>query len=148
MDHRTVNYTTNENNTTRLKIYFFEDTFLDGESDAVLSGTKNGEQPAEGCFIATAAYGSYFEQHVKVLRDFRDNVLLKNILGKQFVKAYYHYSPSIATAIAQNEVAKTIIRVMLTPIVYFIKYPLYGLLVLLLFGVLRFEYVKRKGVLV
>ncbi|MCK5294647.1 MAG: hypothetical protein KAJ49_08350, partial [Arcobacteraceae bacterium] len=146
-DGRTVNYTSIENNTTRLKIYFFEDTFSDGESDSILSGVK-GNTPKEGCFIATAAYGSYFEKDVKVLRDFRDNILLTNIIGEEFVSLYYKYSPSIATTIAQNEFLKTIIRTLLTPIVYIIKYPLYSIFFILLLGVLRFEYLKRKGVLI
>ncbi len=146
-DGRTVNYTVQENNTTRLKVYFFEDTFSDGESDSILSGTKDGI-PKEGCFIATAAYGSYFQQHVKVLRDFRDNVLLTNDLGRYFVKMYYKYSPAIATQIATSEVEKSIVRIVLTPIVYIIKYPLYGLFLLLLLGFVRFWYSHKKGVVV
>jgi hypothetical protein len=38
-----------------------------------------------GCFIATAAYGSLVEPHVKILRDFRDRFLKTNIAGKSFV---------------------------------------------------------------
>ncbi len=144
MDHRTVNYTANENNTTRLKIYFFEDTFLDGESDSIYSG---GDAPTEGCFIATASYGSYFEPNVKVLRDFRDTVLLTNIVGKEFVELYYEYSPMIARNIANSEVSKVVVRVILTPIVYAIKYPLYSLLLILSILMFRIQFNKRKGVL-
>ena len=35
-----------------------------------------------GCFIATAAFGSPMELRVKVLREFRDNVLIKSKAGK------------------------------------------------------------------
>lgn len=148
MDHRTLNYTLEENTSKRLMIYFFEDTFLDGESDSVYSAGKDGVTPQEGCFIATAAYGSYFEKHVKVLRDFRDNILLTNSLGKRFVHTYYNYSPSVAGFIADNTIAKALVRVVLTPIVYTIKYPLYLLMGLIILLIARKEYNKKRGVIV
>ena len=104
--------------------------------------------PQEGCFIATAAYGSYFEKHVKVLRDFRDNILLTNSLGKRFVHTYYNYSPSVAGFIADNTIAKALVRVVLTPIVYTIKYPLYLLMGLIILLIARKEYNKKRGVIV
>jgi len=42
-----------------------------------------------GCFIATAAYGSLMEPHVKILRDFRDRFLLGNTLGDRIIRFYY-----------------------------------------------------------
>lgn len=76
-----------------------------------------------GCFIATAAYGSDLDLHVKVLRDFRDNYLLTNPFGKAFVAFYYGTSPPIAEYISKNEVLKIATRWALTPLVYVIKYP-------------------------
>jgi hypothetical protein len=70
-----------------------------------------------GCFIATAAYGSKMEPHVKLLRDFRDKFLLNNSLGKGFIRSYYTYSPPIADFIAKHDNLKTIVRVSLLPIV-------------------------------
>lgn len=72
-----------------------------------------------GCFIATAAYGSYLHPFVKILRSFRDEFLLTNYLGKQFVKLYYHYSPPLADWLAQHEVAKMIARILLIPLIIF-----------------------------
>ena len=116
-DGSTVNYT----DANELKVYFLSKSFTDGSSDALYS-VADESQVNEGCFIATAAYGSYFEKHVKVLRDFRDKVLLKFSLGKEFVRLYYKYSPPIAKKIAKSEIAKSIIRITLTPVVYMIKY--------------------------
>ena len=44
-----------------------------------------------GCFIATAAYGSHMESHVKILRDFRDRSLLTDSISN--MDFYYAFSP-------------------------------------------------------
>lgn len=74
-----------------------------------------------GCFIATAAYGSYLDPHVKVLRNFRDEVLLQSRLGTAFVKFYYKHSPPIADYIAQHESLRTLFRLLLTPVILLVK---------------------------
>lgn len=68
------------------------------------------------CFIATAAYGSYQEAHVKVLRQFRDRYLLTNAAGKSFVDFYYRHSPAIAGVIAENSVLRAAARIALAPL--------------------------------
>ncbi|GEM_PF-5758678 len=44
---------------------------------------------AGACFVATAVYTDQNCLEVKVLRDFRDNVLMNNPLGRAFVDFYY-----------------------------------------------------------
>ena len=136
LDNSAINYTIeNENSSKELKVYFYGKTLLDADSVATLKivdGSVN-----EGCFIATAAYGSYFQAHVKTLRDFRDNYLLTNELGTEFVTFYYKYSPPIAKVIAQNEFMKFIVRVVLTPVVYMITYPISLLFIIVLFMMYR-----------
>ncbi|UCD90476.1 MAG: hypothetical protein JSW04_03275, partial [Desulfobacterales bacterium] len=70
-----------------------------------------------GCFIATAAYGSMMEPHLKILCDFRDRFILGNTIGKGFVRLYYTYSPAIADFIAKHESLRAIVRVSLLPVV-------------------------------
>lgn len=92
----------------------------EGTNIAPASGGGGGG----GCFIATAAYGSYLDPHVMVLRHFRDDVLLQNELGTAFVKFYYKHSPPIADFIAQHDTLRMLLRFVLTPVIFAVKYPL------------------------
>jgi len=74
---------------------------------------------AGNCFIATAAFGSYFDPSVKILRDFRDNFLFTSHVGQSFVNWYYKVSPPIADFIRTREIMKTIVRIILLPAVGF-----------------------------
>lgn len=97
-----------------------------------------------GCFIATAAYGSYMEPHVAVLRTFRDKHLLTNDIGRSLVDFYYRTSPPIAEYIAQHSFLRLIGRLLLTPVVYGIKYPsllIIGNIIIMLIAAL---YVARR----
>ncbi|HHT64444.1 MAG TPA: hypothetical protein GXZ75_12280 [Clostridia bacterium] len=98
----------------------------------------------EGCFIATAAYGSYLDAHVQVLRDFRDDVLLETSWGKAFVAWYYRNSPPIAALIAENEPLRLAVRAVLTPVVFVIKYPISSSVILLLVMILISFIMRRK----
>jgi len=66
-----------------------------------------------GCFIATAVYGSPFASEVIILKEFRDDWLLKYGLGKAFVKFYYWISPSIANQIVKRNYIKLFTKIML-----------------------------------
>jgi hypothetical protein len=111
---------------------------------ASVGGASSGS--AGGCFIATAAYGSYLEPEVMVLRSFRDNVLLTNPIGASFVDLYYRVSPPVADFIARHETLKVAVRYSLTPIVYGLKHPvLAGSLAMMMTGIAVFRRVKRKS---
>lgn len=80
----------------------------DGDSNKWIIGS---------CFIATAAYGSQMEPHVKILRDFRDRFLLGNTAGKIFFRLYYTYSPPMADFIKKHDRLKAMVRIILLPVV-------------------------------
>jgi len=71
-----------------------------------------------GCFIATAAYGSYAEGHVMVLREFRDQYLLANVLGRWLVGFYYRHSPLLADLIHGKMALRGVTRMGLSPLVW------------------------------
>ena len=69
------------------------------------------------CFVATAAYGSYLDPHVQVLRDFRDRYLVHSTFGRAFVAFYYAEGASWATWIAERPVVRSMVRLLLVPLV-------------------------------
>lgn len=48
-----------------------------------------------GCYVATAVYGSYDCSEVWVLRRYRDYNLAQNVFGRAFIKMYYFISPTV-----------------------------------------------------
>lgn len=76
----------------------------------LLSLLRAKQAVKKGCLIATACYGSYSAPEVILLRNFRDEVLLKKLLGRAFVKLYYFVSPPVADFIARREGLKRLVR--------------------------------------
>jgi len=64
----------------------------------------------DDCFIATAAYGTSSAAEIDVLRDFRDEVLLRSSAGRDYVGFYYAASPPVASFIARHEGIRTLVR--------------------------------------
>ena len=76
---------------------------------------------SEGCFIATAVYGSYVADEVLVLREFRDRELESNGLGRFLIRLYYFVSQPIAELLEVFPFAKKPTRYVLDKIVRYIK---------------------------
>ena len=78
----------------------------------------NVPEATGACFIATACYGNYDALEVLVLRQFRDEQLLKSNMGSMLVRFYYFVSPPLATVIIKSGLLKMLMRkYFLTPIV-------------------------------
>lgn len=68
------------------------------------------------CFIATAAYGSDMDEHVQMLRKFRNEYMAPFWIGRKLIKTYYKISPPFARWISDKENMKSIARGALWPI--------------------------------
>ncbi|GEM_PF-1357562 len=79
----------------------------------------------KGCFIATAVYESETAEEVLVLRNIRDQYLLRSKIGAYIVHSYYRYSPRLARKIEGNPILRNLIRNLLVePTVKFAKFIL------------------------
>jgi hypothetical protein len=70
-----------------------------------------------GCFVATAAYGTPLAEEIQILREFRDEYLLTNPLGRALVDLYYQVSPPVAEFITERPSVKPVVRAGLIPAV-------------------------------
>jgi hypothetical protein len=79
--------------------------------------TANFRGAGSRCCIATAAYGSPMAKELEILRDFRDEYLMTNVVGRALVDVYYRVSPPIAEFITEHPSLKPIVRAGLLPVV-------------------------------
>jgi hypothetical protein len=132
-------------------------TSTDGENanfstDGTLAATTEPTAPTSpasggtksGCFIATAAYGSYLHPQVQLLRHFRDDYLTTNAPGRAFVALYYRCSPPLADFIARHAILRGMTRLALTPLVVAVAHPLIAAVSLfLLIGAVLMSQLRR-----
>jgi hypothetical protein len=67
------------------------------------------------CCTVTSAYGTPMAKEIGILRQFRDEYMLTNPVGKTLVDLYYTVSPPIAEFITEHPGLKPIVRVGLAP---------------------------------
>lgn len=72
--------------------------------------SQNQQHSKQGCYIATAVYGSYNCPEVWVLRRFRDDVLALSWYGRLFIKVYYQTSPYIVKKCGRSKLLKSIVK--------------------------------------
>jgi hypothetical protein len=122
-----VTFTTREGKVTLMcprcqKVFpgYWKGDLKDGElvSDSKDSPDKKPSEEKKSCFIATACFGSYSSPEVIILRDFRDTVMSKSFVGRQFVELYYKVSPPVAAFMSSKaHIRKTVRIVLLEPLV-------------------------------
>jgi uncharacterized protein len=79
-----------------------------------------------GCYIATAVYGDYNSPEVLILRNFRDQVLSKNLIGTLFVRTYYLISPMIVRIFGKRKAFNQFWRWVLNIFIHLINKYVYN----------------------
>jgi hypothetical protein len=111
---------------------------------ATNTSSTSSSSTGSGCFIATAAYGSYLHPQVQQLRHFRDDYLLTNAPGRAFVALYYRCSPPLADYIARHPFLRGVTRVALTPLIMIIVHPAASGATLLLAAIMLYRPLRRR----
>jgi hypothetical protein len=75
---------------------------------SMMSGGSGSKK--DGCYIATAVYGSYDCPEVWTLRQFRDYRLKQIALGRLFVRCYYAISPTLVKWFGGVDWMKQLVR--------------------------------------
>ena len=65
------------------------------DSSFEVPSVESKTNSSDGCYVATAVYGSYDCPQVWTLRRYRDNTLAKTWYGRAFIHTYYAISPSL-----------------------------------------------------
>jgi hypothetical protein len=102
-----------------------------------------------GCFIATAAFGSYQAPEVVLLQKFRDRILLTNEPGRLFVEFYYRVSPPIADFIGHDDSLRRAVRLSLMPLILSIQHRLgvYTGVLMLLMGMTFILFFEQRRIM-
>ncbi|MCV0401024.1 MAG: hypothetical protein K5777_03455 [Nitrosopumilus sp.] len=104
----------NENN-IEIKTECGEDAELIDGKCWIVDTTEGG-----GCLIATAAYGSEMAPQIQLLREIRDNQLMKTQTGSLFMTGfnqfYYSFSPYVADMERESPVFKEFVKIGITPL--------------------------------
>jgi hypothetical protein len=85
--------------------------------DSSYSVRADFQKVSSPCCTATAAYGTPMARELGILRQFRDEYLLTNSMGKTLADFYYTVSPPIADFITEYPGLKPIVRAGLAPAV-------------------------------
>ena len=140
-----VNHDNGSPSTIEIQVYHF--TGVQAGSPSGSGWRSTDDVAGGGCFIATAAYGSNMDKHVKILSEFRDRHLLTNPIGRVILHAYYKFSPPVANYLHKHPLARAVVRYALIPITGIAYISLYihplALLFAFVFMLLTIIYLTR-----
>lgn len=71
------------------------------------SSASSGE---DDCFVATACFGDAGAHEVRLLRAYRDEILVRSRAGRAFISWYYTHGPRLAESIRHRPAVKLVVR--------------------------------------
>lgn len=132
----------------RLSLFFLDKYYFGTTLSADVVGSPKEIQELlkeQSCFLLTAGFG---EEHyvIQYFRNFRDNVLAKNVLGRMFISTYYELAPKYALMIYEHEMIRSLIRGCAYTL-YFLFNHLSMILIILIAGFIgTFLFKKREKI--
>lgn len=81
----------------------------------------NVETKNKNCYVASLVYEDIDHPNVEFLRNFRDNTLLNNFIGKLFIKIYYLTAPDLIIILKPYKKIQKLIRLFIDKIILILK---------------------------
>ena len=106
---------------------FCDECYEEGYDEGYETARRNSRRSStsgsssDGCYIATAVYGSYDCPEVWTLRRFRDEVLRASVLGRLFIRGYYAVSPGLVRHLGSKPLFQKPVKMTLDSFVSHIK---------------------------
>ena len=97
----------------------YDEGYEAGRRDSRRGNAHGGN--SDGCYIATAVYGSYDCPEVWTLRRFRDEYLKGSVFGRLFVRFYYATSPGLVRRVGGRDFFRKPVKKVLDQFVIHLK---------------------------
>ena len=106
---------------------FCDECYEEGYDEGYETARRNTRRSStsgsssDGCYIATAVYGSYDCPEVWTLRRFRDEYLKGSVFGRLFVRFYYAVSPGLVRRVGGRDFFRKPVKRVLDQFVIHLK---------------------------
>jgi hypothetical protein len=87
----------------------------------IVSSVKSSGSRNSSCFVATYIYSGYETTEVRLLRDFRDDILNNSVLGRTFIKTYNRMAPFLVVVIKRFPVLQILVKSILDKFILSLK---------------------------
>lgn len=79
-------------------------------ADKISGSSSSSSSSGSDCFVATACFGDAGAHEVRLLRTYRDEILVRSRMGRAFISWYYTHGPKLADSIRYRPAVKLVVR--------------------------------------